>query len=90
MPELDLRSGRFFCLTEGIDFDTLPVDELFEMVREIAIYIRASSASKSIWDLVPQVCCFSFHMHHYHFLKYLSILGPPARTKRVALPPYKG
>jgi len=64
-----VKSLEFFCLTEGIDFDTLPVDELFEMVREIAIYIRASSASKSIWDLVPQVRRPELNELHYHLIK---------------------
>jgi hypothetical protein len=36
--------------------DTLPVEELFEMTRELAIYIRASQAESAIWDLVPQAC----------------------------------
>ncbi|ELR15943.1 SPRY domain containing protein [Acanthamoeba castellanii str. Neff] len=40
---------------ENIDVDTIPVEELFEMTRELAIYIQASHAESSTWDLAPNV-----------------------------------
>ncbi|ELR21081.1 SPRY domain containing protein [Acanthamoeba castellanii str. Neff] len=40
---------------ENIDVDTIPVEELFEMTRELAIYIRESHAESSTWDLAPNV-----------------------------------
>ncbi len=40
--------------------DTIPVAELFEMTRELAIYIQASQAESSTWDLAPNVHFFLF------------------------------
>jgi hypothetical protein len=45
---------------ENIDVDTIPVAELFEMTRELAIYIQASQAESSTWDLAPNVHFFLF------------------------------
>jgi hypothetical protein len=45
---------------ENIDVDTIPVEELFEMTRELAIYIRESHAESSTWDLAPNVHFFLF------------------------------